>query len=69
MKKKELLQSIGFSKEFIEYYEKVENEDMYVFQNDSFSNEISQFAVSDTSELYMERQLKKDYNTLKYKYK
>ncbi len=65
MEKKELLKSAGFSNEFIKQLERIENEDIFNFDNNEFSNENFVFSVHDTSELYMEKQLKKDFSDRK----
>lgn len=62
MDKKELLKSVGFSNEFISHLERVENEDLYSFQIEGFSNENLNLSVHDSSELYMEKQLKRDFS-------
>jgi hypothetical protein len=64
MEKKELLETVGFSSEFINQLDRVENEDLYNFQTKAFSNESFDLSVHDTSELFMENQLKKDSNSL-----
>lgn len=61
MEKKELLIKIGFSSQFLEHLENAENLNIKHLNNDAFSNENFDFSVHDTSVLYMENQLKKDF--------
>jgi len=64
MEKKDLLQSIGFSNEFIDKLNEFENNDSLNFEPFTFSNESFDYTVKDTSELYFEKQENKDTNKL-----
>ncbi len=64
MEKKDLLQSIGFSNEFIDKLNEFENNDSFNFKPFTFSNESFDYTVKDTSELYFEKQENKDTNKL-----
>lgn len=64
MEKKDLLQSIGFSNEFIDKLNEFENNDSLNFEPFTFSNESFDYTVKNTSELYFEKQENKDTNKL-----
>lgn len=64
MEKKELLKSIGFSDEFISHLEKVEEENLYDFNETIIVNVDFSLLNHDTSELTLRNQIMKDTNRL-----
>lgn len=67
MNKNELLKSIGFSDEFIAKLDSYEKEQRYEVEEQSFPNDISEYVVKDTSDLYFENKENTDSNRLIFK--
>ena len=64
MKKNDLLKSIGFSDEFIEHLENSKKDGLSCVEQHDFSDRRFSFESNDTSELFVDKQIKTDFNNI-----